>query len=89
MFPQLACTWLSGAIDEKRDAILDEDGNVIQGAEEDEDEILFAQMTAGMDEEERDEFRIRQVERDIVYEDTNPIVLRAMERQMGQLGKVF
>lgn len=91
MFPALACTWLSGAIDEKRDEVLDEDGNVIQGtsAEDDEDEALFNQLTLGMDDDERDEYRIRQVERDVVYEDTNPIVLRDMERQMGALGKVF
>jgi hypothetical protein len=87
MFPQLACTWLSGAVDGKRDQLLDADGNVIQSGEEDEDEALFAKMTQGMSDEERDEYRIRQVERDIIYEDTNPIVLRDMERQMTSLTK--
>jgi hypothetical protein len=87
MFPQLACNWLSGAVDGKRDQLLDADGNVIISGEDDEDEALFAQMTQGMSDEERDEYRIRQVERDIIYEDTNPIVLRDMERQMTSLTK--
>ena len=79
MYPGLKISFVSGAVDQKRDQqILDEAGNVIgvKGDEDEEEEALIALQTENMNEEERDQHRIRLAEVGIVYADTNPIIIR-------------
>ena len=55
MFPSLAFSFLSGAVDAKKDqSVLDADGNVVQLSNEEgsEDDLVFNTVTAGMSDEE-------------------------------------
>jgi hypothetical protein len=80
MFPSLAFSFVSGAVDQKKDQqIVDEDGNVVvktAEAELDFDEMQFEQLTVGMNEEQRDALRLRTLDAHITFEDTNPMVVR-------------
>ena len=57
--------------------MLDKEGNVIaSGADDDgDDDPSFNVLTAGMSEDERDAFRLRTLDRDMLYADTNPILV--------------
>jgi len=79
MYPSLKFSFVSGAVDQKKDQqILDEAGNVIgtKGDEAEEEEAMFALQTEGMNEDERDSHRLRLAEVGVVYADTNPILVR-------------
>jgi hypothetical protein len=79
MYPGLKISFVSGAVDQKKDQqILDEAGNVIgvKGDEDEEEEAMIALQTENMNEEERDQHRIRLAEVGIVYADTNPLMVR-------------
>jgi hypothetical protein len=84
MFPSLAFSFLSDAIDVKKDAFVETDGTVvIGGEEEDEVEIRFQTQTVGMDDHEKDAFRLRLLDREVVYRETNPIMVRQMEADLA------
>jgi len=79
MYPSLKISFVSGAVDQKKDQqILDEAGNVIglKADEDEEEEAMIALQTENMNEEERDQHRIRLAEVGIVYADTNPLMVR-------------
>ncbi len=48
------------------------------------DDELFAQVTSGMTADEVEEFKLRQIDREVVYEDTNPLMLRELEKQLAE-----
>lgn len=83
MFPSLAFSFLSGAVDQKRDQTLDADGNLVvvdsDGEAEDDEKNAFNAITAGMAEDDRDAYKIRTIDRDVVYQPTNPLIVRKME----------
>jgi len=79
MYPGLKISFVSGAVDQKKDQqILDEAGNVIghKADEDEEEEAMIALQTENMNEEERDQHRIRLAEVGITYADTNPLMVR-------------
>ena len=77
MFPSLAFGFLSGAVQ----SVIDADCNVVQlpNEENNEDDLVFSTVTAGMIDEEKDAYRLRLLEKEVVLEDTNPLVVREME----------
>jgi len=83
MFPSLSFSFVSGAVDQKRDQTLDADGNLVMvdsDEEADDDEkSAFNAITAGMAEDDRDAYKVRTIDRDVVYQPTNPLLVRQME----------
>jgi hypothetical protein len=94
MFPSLNLSFVSGAVQGNRDQMtLDDDGNVVEASEKDityddsDEEMILNAASQGLDHDERDEYMLRQLERDVVYVDTNPIVAREMADELANKPK--